>query len=41
MALAALHGLFHIAGVENLFHPLGIVSPNAGEEIGLEFQAHG
>ncbi len=41
MAVAALHGFFQIAGVENVFHLLGIVGPDAGEEIGLQLESDG
>ena len=32
--------LLQIAGLENLSRPIGLLSPHAGETVGLQFNAH-
>jgi len=32
--------LFHVAGLQNPFHALGVMGPYAGEKIGLQLQTH-
>jgi hypothetical protein len=34
-------GFFDVAGFQDVFHPLRVIGPDAGEVVGLEFQSHG
>src|SRR5207249_7537121 len=36
-----VEGFFDVAGLKDVAHGLGVMGPDASEEVGLKFQAHG